>query len=104
MKPEPVPRGTVMTLRVQKSTTRSRVEMNTTDDLELSKMSMVVFSSAPSSPRATTGRGVALALAKRTEISGAKYQLARAIRVMSRIQRVSERGLEWGCCMSVTEG
>jgi hypothetical protein len=61
MKPEPVPRGTENTFRVQRSTTFSRVEMNTTEAFDFSNSSIVAFSSACSSPRGVTGRGAAFA-------------------------------------------
>jgi len=57
MKPEPVPRGTENTLRVQKSRTCSRVVMNTTESRAFSNRPMVAFSSGRRSPRGATGRG-----------------------------------------------
>ena len=52
-----MPRGTVNTLRVQKSITWALVVMNTTESRDFSNSSMVAFSSAARSPRAVTARG-----------------------------------------------
>src|SRR5512145_521075 len=60
--PEPVPRGTVKTLRVQKSLTRDLVVIKTTQSRDFSNSSMVAFSSAARSPRAATVLGVASGL------------------------------------------
>ena len=57
MKPEPVPLGTLKTFRVQRSRTRWRVLMNTTEVLACLNISIVFRSSATSSPRAVTARG-----------------------------------------------
>src|SRR5512135_1424575 len=59
MNPDPVPRGMVKMLRLQKSMTRSEVDMYTTESRERSNSSMVDFSSAARSPRAVTVRGAA---------------------------------------------
>ena len=57
MKPDPVPCGTRVTLRLKKSRTYCTVVMYTTDGLTLSNTEIVLRSSADSGPRGTTGRG-----------------------------------------------
>jgi hypothetical protein len=61
MKPEPVPRGIMNTLRVHRSITCSLVAMYTTEDLALSNSAMVARSSGSRSPRGVTVRGCAAA-------------------------------------------
>src|SRR5690606_37778636 len=76
MNPDPVPRGTLWTLRVQKSMTRARVVMKTTEPFALSKISIVAFSSSLRSPRGWIGRGAASARARCQRMSGTTYHAA----------------------------
>jgi len=65
-KPLPVPRGTSLTRRVQKSRTRAVVVMLTTEGLTDSKIAIVFCSSAARSPRAVTSRGAGAGLNQRS--------------------------------------
>src|SRR5690348_11697754 len=67
-KPEPVPRGTLITSRVQKSMTRLLVVMNTTDPFQVSKTWMLERSSSVRSPRGVIGRGAASARGEQAEV------------------------------------